>query len=222
MRILLQNFLSYVSLYKWIYSQWYSICYWSGVPLSILWAVLWFLVQNILKERYILVASTTIYSFLKTSNPNPSFITPLTLLNPLFTNNKLQLPFSFLVCVSWFFLCILHNAKFLCFIRFFSFKLFFVAQLTMCSNFLLTSTTAIENFGTFSDSTFVSNELISTNNSPLSNNKLFFFSFFYGCYIQAALVEYLTTWVPVEHKRDKPRIRMQNFYFMQNFNEIFY
>ena len=27
-------------------------------------------------------------------------------LNPLFTNNKLQLPFSFLVHVSWFFLCI--------------------------------------------------------------------------------------------------------------------
>ena len=49
-----------------------------------------------------------------------------------------------------------------------------------------------------------------------------FFFFIYGCYIQAALVEYLTTWVPVEHKRDKPRIRMQNFYFMQNFNEIFY
>ena len=28
----------------------------------------------------------------KTLNPNLSFITPLTLLNPLFTNNKLQLP----------------------------------------------------------------------------------------------------------------------------------
>ena len=50
----------------------------------------------------------------------------------------------------------------------------------------------------------------------------FFFSFFYGCYIQAALVEYLTTWVPIEHKRDMPIIRIQNFYFMQNFNEIFY
>ena len=79
---------------------------------------------------------------------------------------------------------------------------------------LFSCPTAIENSGTFSDSTFVSNELISTNNSPLPNNKLFFF--FYGFYIQAALVEYLTTWVPVEHKRDKPIIRMQNF------NENFY
>ena len=86
---------------------------------------------------------------------------------------------------------------------------------------LFSCPTAIENFGTFSDSTFVSNELISTNNSPLPNNKLFFF-FLNGCYIQAALVEYLTTWVPIEHKRDMPIIRMQNFYFMQNFNEIFY
>ena len=227
MRILLQNFLSYVSLYKWIYSQWYSICYWSGVPLSILWAVLWFSIQNILKERYILVASTTIYSFLKTSNPNPSFITPLTLLNPLFTNNKLQLPFSFLVCVSWFFLCILHNAKFLCFIRFFSFKLFFVAQLTMCSNFLLTSTTAIENFGTFSIARLCQMNSYQQIIHLCQNNKLFL----YGCYIQATLVEYLTTWVPVEHKRDKPIIRMQIFYVLAKrtqvslcyiFIEIFY
>ena len=62
--------------------------------------------EYIKREVLILVASTTVYSFLKTPNPNPSFITPLTLLNPLFTNNKLQLPFSFLVHVSWFFLCI--------------------------------------------------------------------------------------------------------------------
>ena len=60
--------------------------------------------EYIKREVLILVALTTIYSFLKT--PNPNFITPLTLLNPLFTNNKLQLPFSFLVHVSWFFLCI--------------------------------------------------------------------------------------------------------------------
>ena len=41
---------------------------------------------------------------------------------------------------------------------------------------------------------------------------IYLFIYFYGCYIQATLVEYLTTWVPVEHKRDKPIIRMQNFY----------
>ena len=137
-------------------------------------------------------------------------------LNPLFTNNKIQLPFSFLVHVSWFFLCIF----------FFTYKGYANSFQISLGSFhfktLFSWPTAIENSGTFSDSTFVSNELISTNNSPLSNNKLFFFSFFYGCYIQAALVEYLTTWVPVEHKRDKPIIRMQNFYFMQNFNEIFY
>ena len=73
---------------------------------------------------------------------------------------------------------------------------------------LFSCPTAIENSGTFSDSMFVSNELISTNNSPLPNNKLLFF-FFYGCYIQAALVEYLTTWIPVEHKSDKPIVRSQ-------------
>ena len=59
------------------------------------------------------------------------------------------------------------------------------------------------------------------------NNKLFL----YGCYIQATLVEYLTTWVPVEHKRDKPIIRMQIFYVLAKrtqvslcyiFIEIFY
>ena len=88
--------------------------------------------------------------------------------------------------------------------------LFFIALLSMRSNFILISTTAIENSGTFSDSTFVSYELISTNNSPLPNNKIFF----YGCYIQVALVEYLTTWVPIEHKRDKPIIRMQIFYVL--------
>ena len=52
--------------------------------------------------------------------------------------------------------------------------------------------------------------IISTNNSPLPNYKLFF----YGCYIQAALVKYLTTWVPTKRKRDKPIIRMQIFYVL--------
>ena len=168
--------------------------------------------EYIKREVLILVALTTIYSFLKT--PNPNFITPLTLLNPLFTNNKLQLPFSFFVCVSWFFLCILHIKGMPIPFRFRQVllisRLFFIAQLSMCSNFILTSTTAIENSGTFLDSTFVSYELISTNNSPLPNNKIFF----YGCYIQVALVECLTTWVPIEHKRDKPIIRMQIFYVL--------
>ena len=36
--------------------------------------------------------------------------------------------------------------------------------------------------------------------------------YIYGCYIQIVAIEYLTTWVLVEHARDKPKIRMQNFY----------
>ncbi|KAM3731627.1 hypothetical protein ACB098_12G178700 [Castanea mollissima] len=39
-------------------------------------------------------------------------------------------------------------------------RLFLLAHLSMCSNFLVTSTTAIENSGTFLDNAFVSNELI--------------------------------------------------------------
>ena len=93
-------------------------------------------------------------------------------LNPLFTNNKLQLPFSFLVHVSWFFLCI-----------FFTYKgyanSFQISSGSFHFKTLFSCPTAIENSGTFSNSTFVSNELISTNNSPLSNNKLFFFLFFF-------------------------------------------
>ena len=139
---------------------------------------------------------------------------------------------SFLVHVSWFFLCILHIKGMPIPFKYhqvlFISSLFFLAQLSMCSNFLLTSTTAIENSSTFSNSTFVSNELISTNNSPLQIKNFFFF---YNCHIQVALVEYLTTWVPVEHKRDKPIIRMQNFYVLAErtrvslcyiINEIFY
>ena len=92
-------------------------------------------------------------------------------LNPLFTNNKLQLPFSFLVHVSWFFLCI-----------FFPYKgyanSFQISSGSFHFKTLFSCPTATENSGTFSDSMFVSNELISTNNSPLPNNKLIFFFFF--------------------------------------------
>ena len=91
--------------------------------------------EYIKREVLILVASTTVYSFLKTPNPNPSFVTPLTLLNPLFTNNKLQLPFSFLVHVSWFFLCILHIKGMPIPFRFhqvfFILRFFFLAQLPL-------------------------------------------------------------------------------------------
>ena len=104
----------------------------------------------------------------ETPNPNLSFITPLTLLNPLFTNNKIQLPFSFLVHVSWFFLCF-----------FFTYRgyanSFEISSGSFHFKTLFSCPTAIENSGTFLDSTFVSNELISTNKSPLPNNKLFFF-----------------------------------------------
>ena len=135
----------------------------------------------------------------ETPNPNLSFITPLALLNPLFTKQQTSTPI--LILGTCFLVLLVH----------FTYKgyanSFQISSGSFHFKTLFSCPTAIENSGTFSDSTFVSNELISTNNSPLPNNKLFF----YGCYIQAALVEYLTTWVPVEHKRDKPIIRMQNF-----------
>ena len=41
---------------------------------------------------------------------------------------------------------------------------------------------------------------------------IYIYIYIYGCYIQIVAIEYLTTWVLVEHARDKPKIRMQNFY----------
>ena len=130
-------------------------------------------------------------------------------MNPLFTNNKLQLSFSFLVHVSWFFLCIffLHIKGMPIPFKFhqvlFISRLFFLAQLPL-KTLSLSRIARLCQMNSYQQIIHL---------CQITN---FFFFFFNGCYIQAALVKYLTTWVLVEHKRDKPIIRMQNF------NEIFY
>ena len=125
-------------------------------------------------------------------------------LNPLFTNNKLQLPFSFLVHVSWFFLCIfffLHIKGMPIPFKFhqvlFISRLFFLAQLPL-KTLALSRIARLCQMNSYQQIIHL---------CQITNS--FFFFFFYGCYIQATLVEYLTTWIPVEHKSDKPIVRSQ-------------